>query len=231
MKQEHGRAFSPSLFFAISIIGLALVHLLVAQTNLDRFQFTWQRGLIGILFCMLCVSGVAAVFYPVKCRGLFQHTPNLPVNTGAFSNGLRIEGHHPSCEKFSENRITVGGRVFCAACSGLLVGAAFALGAAVVYFFVGLNMVWGGFWMVVLGEVGMVLGLVQIKVAGFVKVVFNAVFVAGSFVTLAAVDAIGRSLFVDFYVLGLIFFLLWFRISLSEWNNWRTCHECQSCFH
>ena len=81
-----------------------------------------------------------------------------------------------------------------------------------------------------LGEVGMVSGLAQIKFAGFAKVVVNVVFVVGSFVTLVETDVLARSLLVDAYVLGLIVFLLWLRILLSEWTNRRTCQTCGSCF-
>ena len=81
-----------------------------------------------------------------------------------------------------------------------------------------------------LGEVGMVLGLTQIKFAGFAKVAVNVFFVVGSFVTLAEADVLGGSVLVDAYVLGLILFLLWLRILLSERNNRRTCQTCQWCF-
>ena len=76
----------------------------------------------------------------------------------------------------------------------------------------------------------MVLGLVQIKFAGYAKVIANVVFVAGSFVTLAGADALGENMLIDIYVLGLIGFLLWLRIWLSEWNNRRICGSCQACF-
>jgi hypothetical protein len=229
MNQAQFRMFSSSVFFVISIVGLAMVPLMVIQPNLDQFELEGQRTLIGVLFCAVCVSGVVAVFYPGKCSGVFQHTPKSPAKAGSFPNNLRIEGHHPNCLNFSKNRITVGGRVFCAACAGLLVGSMLSIIGAIVYFLVGLNLVWGGIWLVVLGEIGMALGLAQVRVTGFIKVTFNSVFVVGSFATLAAVDALGKSLFLDLYVLGLILFLLWFRISLSEWNNNRTCRKCQRC--
>ena len=76
----------------------------------------------------------------------------------------------------------------------------------------------------------MVLGLTQIKFAGFAKVAVNVVFVVGSFVTLAEADVLGGSVLVDAYVLGLILFLLWLRILLSERNNRRTCQMCHWCF-
>jgi hypothetical protein len=74
------------------------------------------------------------------------------------------------------------------------------------------------------------LGLAQIKLAGYAKVISNMVFVVGSFVILAEADLLGGSLLVDFYVLGLIVFLLWLRILFSERNNRRICQTCQSCF-
>jgi len=229
MEQDRFWMFFPLFLFTVTIVGLTIVPLMVMQPNLDRFQFAGQRSLIGVLFCTLCISGVIAVFYPGKCRGVFQHTPNPPAKAVTLSNHLHIEGHHPNCQNFSKNRITIGGRIFCAACSGLLVGAIIAITGAIAYFFTGLNVISGGIWLVILGEIGMGLGMIQMRVNGFVKVMLNAIFVIGSFTTLALVDALGKSIFLDLYVLGLIFFLLWFRILLSEWKNKQTCRNCRRC--
>jgi hypothetical protein len=57
----------------------------------------------------------------------------------------------------------------------------------------------------------------------------NALFVVGSCISLVAADLAGQSLLVDAYVLGLIVFMLWFRILLSEWNNRRICVACGRC--
>jgi hypothetical protein len=162
--------------------------------------------------------------------GMFQKTQNPLSQADRPSSPVQAKGHHPYCQSYSGNRITVGGRVFCAACSGLLVGAIIALIGAVVYFFVGLNAVLGSAWLVAFGEIWMLLGLAQIKFAGYVKAILNVVFVVGSFVTLVEVDALAKNVLVDLYLLGLIGFLLWLRILLSEWNNGRTCQMCQSCF-
>jgi hypothetical protein len=100
-----------------------------------------------------------------------------------------------------------------------------------LYFFVGLDIVWSNTWLLLLGEVCILLGLAQIKFAGYVKMFINVIFVVGSFVTLVETDLLGGSILVDLYVLGLIVFMLWFRILLSEWNNRRICQTCQLCFH
>jgi hypothetical protein len=161
---------------------------------------------------------------------MLQKIQNPLPQANKSSIPVQIKGHHPDCQNYSGNRITVGGRVFCAACSGLLVGAIIALIGTAFYFFVGSNVAWGSVWLVALGEIWMLLGLAQIKFAGYVKMILNVVFVAGSFVTLVEADLLGKTLLLDLYVLGLIGFLLWLRILLSEWNNQRTCQMCQSCF-
>ncbi len=215
---------------AVSMAGLALIPVLVLQSKPDYSQVSLWHNLVGALFSVICVLGIAAVFYPARCRGMFQRTQNPMLQTGKHFSSVRIVGHHPGCQKFAANRISIKGREVCAACSGLLVGAIIALVGAALQFFAGLSVVWGGVWLLGLGEIGMVLGLAQIKFAGYAKVIANIIFVVSSFVTLAFSDVLAGSLLVDFYVLGLIAFMLWVRILLSEWNNRRTCQMCTSCF-
>jgi hypothetical protein len=214
---------------AVSIVGLALVLLLVLQPNPEHFQPSVRTSVVGSIYSLICLSGIAAVFYPAKCKGLFQKQNPLSQASGV-SGSVRIRGHHPDCQNFSGNRIRINGRELCAACSGLLVGAIIALVGSALQFFIGLTVVSASVWLLALGEIGMVLGLFQIKFAGYAKVVVNVVFVVGSFVALAGADVLGEGLLVDLYVLGLIGFLLWLRILLSEWNNRRICGSCQACF-
>lgn len=87
----------------------------------------------------------------------------------------------------------------------------------------------GNFWVLAVGEFLMLIGLAQVKMGGYVKMAVNALFVVGSFITLVETDLAGRNLFVDMFVLGLIVFMLWFRILLSEWNNKQTCLVCGHC--
>ena len=74
----------------------------------------------------------------------------------------------------------------------------------------------GNLWVLAAGEVLMLAGLAQIKVRGYIKMAVNALFVVGSFISLVVADLAGQSLLVDVYVLGLIVFMLWFRILLSD---------------
>ena len=214
----------------VSIVGFALVPILVLQPNLEPFQFSNGHSIIGVLFTAICLLGIAAVFIPAKCTGIFQKTRSPLPQTNMQFSPIPRKGHHPDCPNFAANRIRVGGRVFCAACSGLLIGAIIALLGTALHFFVGLNLALGSVWMVVFGEIWMLLGLAQIKFVGYIKVATNMMFVVGSFVALVEADGMGKSLLLDLYVLGLIGFVLWLRVLLSEWNNRRVCQMCRSCF-
>ena len=224
----------PSRFFllflvAVSIFGLALVPLLLLQPNLQADQSTFRRPLVGAIYCLVCIVGVVAVFYPGKCRMMFQK-PNVSTDKkNPSASAVQYKGHHPDCQEFSANRITIRGSVFCAACSGLLVGAIAAIVGAVLFSLGFIDFGTGSLWVLAVGEVLMLVGLAQIKMRGYIKMVMNALFVVGSWISLVGVDLIGESLQIDAYVLGLIVFMLWFRILLSEWNNKRICLACRCC--
>jgi hypothetical protein len=214
---------------AVSVFGLTLVPLLLLQPNLQADQSTFRRPLVGAIYCLVCIVGVVAVFYPGKCRIMFKK-PNVSIdNKNPSASAVLFRGHHPGCEEFSGNRITIKGSVFCAACSGLLVGAIVSIVAAVLFSLGFIDFRTGSLWVLVAGEVLMLLGLAQIKMRSYVKMAVNATFVVGSCLSLIGVDLAGQNLLIDAYVLGLIVFMLWFRILLSEWNNKRICLACERC--
>ena len=213
----------------VAVFGLALVPLFLLWPNLQTDQSSLRRPLISTVYCVVCIGGIVAVFYPGKCRLMFQK-PDVPPDTNDPSApAVQFSGHHPECEKFSGNRITLMSSVFCAACSGLLIGAIVALAGVVLFALGFFSLGTKSLWALAAGEVLMLLGLAQIKMRGYVKMSVNALFVVGSFITLVAADLAGQSWLVDSYVLGLIVFMLWLRILLSEYNNKKTCVACGHC--
>jgi hypothetical protein len=214
---------------SVSIIGLALVPLLLLQTNLQGDPSPIRQPLVGTLYSVVCVLGVVAVFYPRKCRMMFQKPTVLPDSKKPSPSTVEFRGHHPDCEKFSPNRVVIKGSVFCAACTGLLIGAIAAMAGIVLFSLSFFSLGVGNIWVLAAGEVLMLVGLAQIKLGGYVKMVVNALFVVGSCISLVAADLFAQSFLVDAYVLGLIVFMLWFRILLSEWNNKKTCVACGRC--
>ena len=227
--QQKNTSISLLLFLTfVAIIGLALVPLLVQQPMLQQVSSPLRIPLISMIYGLICIGGIVAVFYPNKCRMAFQE-PDVSGDSNKKSpSTMELIGHHPNCERFSKNRITLKGLDFCAACTGLLLGAIGAI-IGIFLFSFGFFAEFGNLWVLVIGEAFMVLGLFQIRTIGYVKVAVNSLFVLGSFISLVAVELIGKSWLVDAYFLVLIIFMLWFRILHSEWNNKRVCRECGRC--
>jgi len=213
----------------VSVFGLAIVPILLFQPNLHADQSPFRRPLISALYGVICVAGVVAVFYPGKCRLMFQKSNATFGSNKTSASEIQLKGHHPDCEEFSANRIAISGSVRCAACTGLLMGAIVAM-VGIVLFSLGF-FDWGtvSLWVLVAGEVLMLVGLAQIRMKGYVKMGANALFVVGSGIILIVADLAGQNLLIDLYVLGLIVFMLWFWILLSEWNNRRICVACGRC--
>jgi len=228
MQQTNHSSFLLLFLVAVSLIGLALVPLLLLQPNLQTESSPYRVPFISAIYSGICIGGIVAVFYPNKCRVMFQK-PSVSLDSKEQKTSeLPFKGHHPNCENFANNRISIRGSVYCAACSGLLAGAIAALVGAIL-FSIGFFSRAGNLWVLAVGEGLMLIGLTQIRIGGYAKVTVNALFVVGSFISLVAADLVGRSLLVDTYMLGLIVFMLWFRILLSEWNNKRTCVACSRC--
>jgi len=228
MPKNNPSSFLLLFFAVVSIFGLALIPILLTQPNLQAETSPMRKPIISTIYSIICIGGITAVFYPNKCRILFQK-PRVTIDTEEKSTSeLPFKGHHPNCENFANNRMKITRYAVCAACTGLLIGAIAALVGAVLFslgFFAGA----GKLWVLAVGEGLMLAGLTQIKMKNYTKATVNALFVIGSFIILVATDLNGQSFLVDAYVLALIVFMLWFRILLSEWNNKRTCIACGRC--
>jgi hypothetical protein len=227
-KSEPPRFF---LLFLVGVLvfGLALVPLLLLQPNLQADHSPFRRPIMSAIYSIVCIAGIVAVFYPGKCRIMFQKPNVSPDSILRSASSVQVSGHHPDCEKFSGNRITIGSSVFCAACSGLLLGAIASM-MVIVLFSLGLfDLGTRNLWILISGEILMLVGLTQIKLRGYIKMAMNSLFVVSSAIILVSADLVAQSLPVDAYVLGLILVMLWFRISLSEWNNKRICLACERC--
>jgi len=233
MSENKLPSFSLLLIIFASFLGTAIITTLLMQPTNYPKELTFAPTLIGSLYFAICVLGLFAVFYPKICKRtlMFQQEVKLILDKSITPKKvMRFRGHHPDCSKFSANRIKIRKTVLCAACSGLLIGAVVALIGTILYFFIGYNFLWSDPWILVVGNAGMLLGLFQFKFKSYVKLTVNALFVISSLLTLVMADILGKSLFTDLYVLGLIVFFLATRILLSEFYNKNICHQCKQCF-
>jgi hypothetical protein len=214
---------------AVAIAALALIPMNLFSPNLQTDQTSLRRPLISTVYAVIGVGGIIAVFYPNKCRLMFKKPVDSTSLNRPSASTVEFKGHHPNCENYSANRITIRSWVLCTACSGLLIGAIAAITGVAAYSVGLFSFAEKSFCVCAIGEGLMLLGLVQTKTGGYVKLAVNALFVVGSAIVLIEADWAGQSLLVDGYVLGLTVFMLWFRILLSEYNNKRTCTNCGRC--
>jgi hypothetical protein len=216
----------------VSLFGSFTALVLAMYPPVIQESFLWRKPLTGLLFALICVFGIVAVFFPKKCSGTYLHQTEKPAisetkNPNFHGISINFEGHHPGCGRFSAHVIHKGKHIFCAACTGLFFGALFALTGTVLYFFVEWSILEAGLSTVLVGQIGVLLGFVQFKFKGYVRLTVNAFFVFASFLTLVGIDKIAESVFIDLYVIALIAFWLLTRILISQWDHWRICYTCE----
>ncbi|MEM3068365.1 MAG: hypothetical protein QXH58_00440 [Nitrososphaerales archaeon] len=137
-----------------------------------------------------------------------------------------VHGHHPSCENFSSHEFRIKDKSFCTGCTGLLIGALISLFGAIIYFSSNLSI---PTFFIIIGFLGVALGLIlpllNLKQT-VLRLLINAFFIFGVFLMLIGVDSLVQSIFVDLFLISLSIFWLFTRISFSQWNHQRICHEC-----
>jgi len=227
--------FDITFLIFLSFLGLLIIVLLIAFPPNISGNVPWRKSLIGSIFSAICVLGVLAVFSPTQCSSILKLKPkknkaSKNSNAGMFASHISstsLQGHHPTCGKFSAHIFRVGNRRFCAACTGLLFGGLIALVGALVYFFD----IWqvteqNSSVVVVFGILGVGLGLFQFKFSNIVRLLLNTSFVMGTLLILIGIDVLVHSLMFDLFVVSLILFWLFTRISLSQWDHQRICSQC-----
>jgi len=219
------RDFILMLNMGISIIGLLIVLVLTFNPPIVHEDFFWQKPLIGSLFSLICISGIFAALFPNQCSHAI-HFRKESINL--TSRRVHSVSHHPDCEGFSAHVIHVTNRRFCAACTGLLLGAIVALVGTVFYFSGGLSVEKVSFPITLIGVAGIVLGFLQLKFKSFVRLTLNVIFVLGAFLILVGLDELTKSVFVDLFLIAFIVFWILTRIQFSRWDHWRICRNCKS---
>ncbi|MEM2873116.1 MAG: hypothetical protein QXD82_02985 [Nitrososphaerales archaeon] len=200
---------------------------------LNYEYFLFRKPIIGLAFGLLCILGMVAALLPKECSKIFYckkditREESISSNNASFIFGLRIvHGHHPSCENFSSHEFRIKDKSFCTGCTGLLIGALISLFGAIIYFSSNLSI---PTFFIIIGFLGVALGLIlpllNLKQT-VLRLLINAFFIFGVFLMLIGVDSLVQSIFVDLFLISLSIFWLFTRISFSQWNHQRICHEC-----
>lgn len=222
-------------YICLSLIGLFTVLMFALKAPTQIENFAWRKPLIGSIFALICIAGSIATLFPKRCSGFFnlQRKENSKMSHGKISKLYgTVRGHHIECENFSTHTIQLQGHIVCAGCTGLLLGAIIALSGTILYFFSDWKPGWAYFPMVLIGITGTILGFIQLKFRGFLRLVLNTFFVLGAFLIIVALDNFAENIFIDFYLIGLIILWICTRIFISQWDHSRICRSCKlNCEH
>ncbi|UCC58125.1 MAG: hypothetical protein JSW14_07175 [Candidatus Bathyarchaeum sp.] len=233
MPPKNYRNSDMTFLLLVSFLGLLIIAILTVFPPVVTGNLPWRKPLIGAIFSSICIFGVLAVFSPIQCSKILKlrkkenHSNSSSGKSISHGSSSTLQGHHPSCGKFVAHVFQIRSKTFCAACVGLLLGGLLALAAALLYFF--------GKWYVVeqssslivlVGILGVGLGLFQFKFRNLLRLSLNTFFVLGTLLILIGIDEFVQSLMVDLFVVCLILFWLFTRISLSQWDHKRICSDC-----
>jgi len=227
---------------SVSFLGLVLVVMFTSNPPVSQADFVWRKPVVGSIFALVCVLGALAVFFPNECSRGFSFGKGERHQewfSFSFKRGLTsksdssvLRGHHPTCARFSSHVFNLGGRMFCATCSGLLLGALVSLVGVIAYFFDNWQVGPDASWLVWVGVLGVALGLLQsplLKVQrSFVRVFSGALLAVGAFLILMVVDELASDFFLDVFLVFLTVFWLVTRVFLSQWEHEKICSSCSS---
>ena len=209
---------------AVSVFGLFIVLMLAFNPPISHESLFWQKPLVGFVFSLICILGIFAALLPSQCSQVFHFQRE---SIGLVSHRVNVASHHPDCKEFSAHVIRIGSHTFCAACTGLLLGALIALVGTVLYFFSGWHIEETGFPIALIGVTATILGFFQLKFRGFARLMLNVFFVLGAFLILVGIDELTESLLIDLFLAAFTVFWILTRIQLSQWDHWRICGRCK----
>jgi hypothetical protein len=197
--------------------------------------------LVGSIFIVTCLLGAIVGVRPSSFSRSYHETGKIAIDDSQEHETLNQrptkQGHHHSCDHFSDHVLIIRNNVFCAGCTGLTSGAVISVYAGILYFFLGISLV-NEFLVFWIGFVGVFVGIAQHHLyralsvrSGFIRFIVNIVFVVGAFFLLSGANQIVGNLIVDIYILCVILLWIFNRIMMSNSEHERICLQCdiESC--
>ena len=223
MERKHKLAWAN---LAISILGLLMVALMLSRpvtTPTPSGNLTaWA------LFSTLCILGGTATLFPHTCGHSTRLPEDLEPSRLTTLAGIRlVHGHHPTCGSYSGHELELDDKTYCAACTGLLIGAIAALTVAT------LALIYRITPPPLTGYIGLALvlpGLIYNPLLNIttpiLRTLINALFVPGFSLILVAADGHGN-LGLDLLVIALSVYWMYTRIQLSGLSHDAICDNCE----
>lgn len=192
-----------------------------------------DRAVVGMALLMVSVLGISMALRP-NWRRLITEPDRTGDGEGDGDDtrlpGPRRRGHHPECEPFSGHTLSWGGRVRCAGCTGLTLGALVTIVMVIGYVLLpipdpallGPGLVLCGLALVAVDLYAAAMGASD----PMANMALNGLMVMGfAFVSIGLLESTGEW---TWGLIGVVFSVLWMdtRIQLSRWNHSATCTVC-----
>ncbi len=201
-------------YIALAEISLLITTLIVIQRP-QGWVFPQQELVSDAAFSLICFLGIIAGVAPKWCS----------FSSGSERRGTDgVAGHHPSCGHFPGHTVKLGDRVFCAGCTGLVIGAVLAL----LGLFSGYNLlgVVNGFWVgALLVDLGLAQHLIDLD-SGWIHLILNTLLVVGDWLMFDAIQSMNLGFLVSAYFLAVTIFWIFARIRASQWVHVGVCNDC-----
>lgn len=211
---------------AVSLAGVVLAAWFMTKTPAGTPAM--RNLVVYSLFSILNVLGAVATMFPHRCGTDIGISMDMDESRYTNVLGVRIvHGHHHGCQGFRAHEFADGGKTYCAACTGLLIGAVSSLALSTSYFFSStVYPAYTGYF----GLAFVVLGLIYIPLLGNLwtgfRMIINTMFVLGFSLVLISVDRLGDPT-TDLIVICLCVYWMYTRIQSSRWGHDKICAECE----
>lgn len=227
-------------FLGASLLGLWLLATSTFTVSTFVLTFRWQKQLVGSIFGGICLLGMIMSISPSRCSGMlhFRSQDKSPYKKNRTFNReakMSFKGHHPQCGRFFRHILRLGGRTYCAGCTGLFIGAVTSFSGSLLYFFAGIYVEPVSIMVFWLGFGCVAGGLLQYHLlnigGGLFHLFLNVIFVLGAFLLMVGLDELTGNLVLELYLLALIVFWILARVILSQLGHRKICASCsiKSC--
>jgi hypothetical protein len=231
----------------VSFSTLCLIAMIAFLSPHVSDDFALRRQLTGLIFSVLCILGIIAVFFPQHCsrsphkeRSISERSDSSLQREGdlqksSWIGGISVtHGHHPLCHPYRQHELVFGKKTLCSACMGLFCGALISLAGAWYVFLQQFPYNLPDGIVFTLGAVWIVFGLAPYVIANPLGPVrrfsFNALMIVGMLLALVGVDGRAQSFALNAFLIGFFVFVLFTRISLSQDKHEQICATCgQMC--
>ena len=211
---EYIYSVAPPLLGLVLLIGLSLSYYSPV--------FPFQREITALIFVTICIVGAIACVYPAKILSLFRE--KNPTRRDEAGPGYL--GHHPSCGRFKTHVIKIRGKVLCAGCTGLTIGAIAAV--MVTLYTILLPIQTPALITLVIGVTLVTVGILQHALGRDPRLhlALNVALVTGVALTRIGANLLNGGIVVDAYALALSLYLIVARIDLSKDDHEAVCGSC-----